>query len=984
MADKRALTYVEIDVDHCSLTYGTAPCTAAIPTTGSRKCFNSLGTCQDRSNFTNVPVTYRFGIDCGYLPQDIDCIPCVTAINVTPAVISLGKNLGERATVNITFKDHRHSDGGTQFDKYLSTRGYDPYTKGTFFGRWKARNPYLRGRSVRVYSGFLGQSLAEMSVQHFIAESFSGPDAKGNYTIQCKDMLKLADNDIAKAPYLSDSYLAATLVTAATSCTLSPAGVGDAEFPLSGYAAIGGEEIVAFRRDPGSANSVVKLLLHGDGTNGSTTITDSSPVPHTCTAAGNTALSTTTPKFGTASIAFDGTADYVSLDGSADFAFGTGDFQIEMWIYLTTLGSTRVLYDSRPASTNGLYPMVYITTANTVRYYVNSADRITGATTVSASTWTHVALTRISGVTRLFVGGVLQGSTYADTNDYLNGASRPLIGADGQTLGNSSFIGRIDEVRVLKGHATWDAAFTPPITVYASTDSDRLHLTRAQYSTTARDHDVDDRVQLCLRYLAQDPADIVYDLLANYAGIDPAYLPLTAWRTETQNYLQRVYTTLIAQPTGVNQLLSELAEQAALAMWWDETARVIRLQVLRQIPTTAYTFDEAIYIEDTFSAKEQPNTRLSEVWTYFGQRNPLLKLDETKNYRSAVATVDLQAETDYGTAQIKQVFSRWIPFGGRTIAQRLNNLVLGRFRDPPRRFAFALMRDNDANITPGGGYQIDHWSLQDDTGEQVPAPIQVTRVSRTADVVTVEAEEMLWTEQGTLDDPNLHVIVIDADTYNVNLRTLHDTLYAPITVPTGITVRCVIAAGVTVGSVSSVLPALDVGSWVASLAVEIVVEGRIQGKGGAGGTFSGTTATAGEDGGTALYTRYPVAVKLDTGAGEIWGGGGGGGASKHALTAPGNYIAGGGGGQGFVIGAGGTSIGATNGTSGTKSTAGAGGTVGGVQKGGNAGTAGQAGQAGQHTPAIQNGAGGAAGRAVDGVSFVTYTGAGSRLGPEVN
>ena len=42
----------------------------------------------------------------------------------------------------------------------------------------------------------------------------------------------------------------------------------------------------------------VSLLLHGDGTNGFTTITDSSPTPKTVTAVGNAQISTAQSKFG--------------------------------------------------------------------------------------------------------------------------------------------------------------------------------------------------------------------------------------------------------------------------------------------------------------------------------------------------------------------------------------------------------------------------------------------------------------------------------------------------------------------------------------------------------------------------------------------------------------------------------------------------------------------------------------------------------------
>ena len=81
--------------------------------------------------------------------------------------------------------------------------------------------------------------------------------------------------------------------------------------------------------DPYFSN--VSLLLHGDGTNGSTTIIDSSPLPKTVTAFGNAQISTAQSKFGGSSIAFDGTGDSLTIP-AITFA---GDFTLEAWLYKT-------------------------------------------------------------------------------------------------------------------------------------------------------------------------------------------------------------------------------------------------------------------------------------------------------------------------------------------------------------------------------------------------------------------------------------------------------------------------------------------------------------------------------------------------------------------------------------------------------------------------------------------------------------------------
>src|SRR5262249_15134434 len=87
---------------------------------------------------------------------------------------------------------------------------------------------------------------------------------------------------------------------------------------------------------------------------------------------------------------------------------------------------------------------------------------------------------------------------------------------------------------------------------------------RGHFNTVPVDHKAADRVQLCIVYTGQDIANIIYDLLVNYSDVPSSYINLTEWTAETAAYLGVVYTAMIAEPTDVDQLLSELIEQAAL------------------------------------------------------------------------------------------------------------------------------------------------------------------------------------------------------------------------------------------------------------------------------------------------------------------------------------------------------------------------------------------------------------------------------------
>jgi hypothetical protein len=214
-------------------------------------------------------------------------------------------------------------------------------------------------------------------------------------------------------------------------------------------------------------DSFTKLLLHCNGADASTTFTDSSASAHTVTVGADAQIDTAQSKFGGASGKFDGTGDNLTNDGGADFAFGTGTFTVDFWVRLAATGVQYVLYDSRPAATNGVYPTIYISTGNVVVFFQNSADRITGTTTLSADTWYHVALARSGTSTKLFLSGTQEGSTYTDSNDYLNGTSRPAIAASGINPATTNNLnGWIDEFRVSKGIARWTANFTTPTMAY--------------------------------------------------------------------------------------------------------------------------------------------------------------------------------------------------------------------------------------------------------------------------------------------------------------------------------------------------------------------------------------------------------------------------------------------------------------------------------------------------------------------------------------
>jgi hypothetical protein len=517
---------------------------------------------------------------------------------------------------------------------------------------------------------------------------------------------------------------------------------------------------------------------------------------------------------------------------------------------------------------------------------------------------------------------------------------------------------------------------------------DTLTLFRGLSGTEDVDHTAQDRVQVCLRYDAESAADIIYDLMVTYGGIPASHITLAEWQAELTAYNNRVYSRTITEPRPVRALVSELIEQSALAIWDDNKNQKIRLQVLRGIPTTADRFSEENIEHGSFSIEDQPDKRLSKVWVYYGQIDSTKSSTDPENYRSSVEVIDEESETAYGAA-IKVIYCPWIPAtGGRTIAERLGAIVLGRFKVPPRKVGFTLMRGAVDEPDLGNGYLGEWWCIQDATGAREDFPMQVVRLTPSAAQWALEAEEMRF--DAPAEDLTARNITIDFDQASINLRTIHDSLFPALTGSE--TVTFTILSGVTISAASTGVPAIDVGSWP-GMSITLINGGRIQGAAGVGGFGGGVFPAPGSGGpggagGTALYTRVSLTLENN---GTIWGGGGGGGGGG---VGSGGIGGGGGGGAGNLPGGGGAGGPAFDiypagspGSFGTTEAGGAGGAgsgnggAGGA--GGGPGIDGAAGVTGG-VSGIPGEAGGTKGSSIDGISFVFFAAVGDLRGSQVN
>ena len=158
----------------------------------------------------------------------------------------------------------------------------------------------------------------------------------------------------------------------------------------------------------------------------------------------------------TGSVYFDGSGDYLKYSISNDFAFGTGDFTIEMWLYASSSGSYQTPIDFRPTATNGNYPALIRDTDGDLYYYVNSS-RLIDNVSISNQVWYHVAICREGTTTKLYLDGVLKASATDSTNYITND-----VNISSYKTGGNYFHGYISNLRICKGHAVYTENFTPP------------------------------------------------------------------------------------------------------------------------------------------------------------------------------------------------------------------------------------------------------------------------------------------------------------------------------------------------------------------------------------------------------------------------------------------------------------------------------------------------------------------------------------------
>ena len=188
---------------------------------------------------------------------------------------------------------------------------------------------------------------------------------------------------------------------------------------------------------------------------------------------GNAQLSTVVKKYNNASMYFDGTGDSLKILDNPNINLGSGDFTLECWVYFNVVNAQMTII-SKGWNSSSAYAsyLIWMNSDATLRFLASSnggawdiaSERQIG--TMTASTWTHIAVTRSGTSFRAFINGtIVDAFTFTSSASLANIAAQTLFIGD-RTNGGTSLNGYIDDLRITKGYARYTSNFTAPTSAF--------------------------------------------------------------------------------------------------------------------------------------------------------------------------------------------------------------------------------------------------------------------------------------------------------------------------------------------------------------------------------------------------------------------------------------------------------------------------------------------------------------------------------------
>ena len=155
-------------------------------------------------------------------------------------------------------------------------------------------------------------------------------------------------------------------------------------------------------------------------------------------------------------------SSYLTIANNSDFSFGTGDFTVECWVYITNHinGATDVIVSTYQDGSNGWSLGIHgHSPANKFYFAIAGDSSQLDSSVLYTDSWVHLAASRSGSTAKFFINGREVASASNSTNQTSTSALHIGTNVGGGSLETEGFISNL---RIIKGTAIYTSDFTPP------------------------------------------------------------------------------------------------------------------------------------------------------------------------------------------------------------------------------------------------------------------------------------------------------------------------------------------------------------------------------------------------------------------------------------------------------------------------------------------------------------------------------------------
>lgn len=235
---------------------------------------------------------------------------------------------------------------------------------------------------------------------------------------------------------------------------------------LVGLVAVGAFASISQVDTSGVGNTFNTISLVGTPTvNTNTTFRDVAmrAGAKTIAANGNTQWSSDQTLFGKNTIKFDGTTDSLQWSATNDFDTATGNFTLQMWVYLVANVRWTCLFEKTPLNATGIaFGLAGLLASNKgLSAFVGNVS-FGYETALDLNVWQHLVLERFNNTVYIYRNGIILASADCSAENIGASANPPVIGNSISNSYDQDLNGYISDFKFEKRSLHQGLRFTPP------------------------------------------------------------------------------------------------------------------------------------------------------------------------------------------------------------------------------------------------------------------------------------------------------------------------------------------------------------------------------------------------------------------------------------------------------------------------------------------------------------------------------------------